>query len=283
MNKIMKTLRGVSVLSIAAVIGITAASAFGQAVVTKERAFCNNNWSNGDQFSANDLRELKVASTGSLNVDSGQNGGISVKGEDRADVLVRACVQAWGPSEEAARATIASVRINTSGEIKADGPESSKFSVSYQILVPRTTDVNLKAHNGGISLANLDGTATFETTNGGISISNLAGKVKGRTANGGVNAILSGTSWKGSGLDLQTTNGGVNLVMPKNYAATVETGTVNGGFRSDIPALTVQEDSKGDDWGRSRSKRIVSSINGGGAPIRVITTNGGVKISSLED
>lgn len=288
MKKTIRNLRGIGVLCISAAIGIAATTAFGQTILTKdkskkEHSFCGNNWSSGDKFSASDLREMTVASSGSLNVDSGKNGGISVKGEDRGDVLVRACVQAWGTSEEAARGTLAGVKINTGGEIKADGPTGDpQWSVSYQILVPRSTSVNLKAHNGGISLSSVDGTASFETTNGGIHISNVSGNVKGRTTNGGVHAELSGTSWKGSGLDLQTTNGGVNLVMPRNYAATVETGTVNGGFKSDIPALTIQEDTKGEEWGRQRSKKIVSTLNGGGAPIRVITTNGGVKISSSD-
>jgi len=35
-----------------------------------------------------------------------------------------------------------------------------------------------------------------------------------------------------------------------------------------------------DETGRSRNKRISADLNGGGATVRVITTNGGVKISS---
>jgi hypothetical protein len=68
--------------------------------------------------------------------------------------------------------------------------------------------------------------------------------------------------------------------MPDSYAANIETGTVNGGFRSDIAALSVtQEDVKGQ--GRhQRATRLNTVLNGGGAPIRVITTNGGINISS---
>ena len=130
----------------------------------------------------------------------------------------------------------------------------------------------------------MDGSSEFETVNGGINISNVSGSVKGRTTNGGVNVALTGASWRGSGLDVITTNGGVNITLPENYAATVETGTVNGGFKSDIPSLNVTEENiKGADWTtRSRSKRITTALNGGGAPIRVITTNGGVKINSAD-
>lgn len=290
MNQLSKNLKYLATACVAAMIGITATTIFAQETGGKERSkdkkewsFCsNNNWSDGGRVSTSDLREMNLASTGSINVDGGQNGGVSVKGEDRADVLVRACVQAWAPTEEAAKALAASIKINTSGEIKAEGPSGDKnWGVSFEVRVPRATNTSLTANNGGISIGNVDGTAEFTTRNGGVNVSNLAGSVKGRTTNGGVNVTLSGSSWKGSGLDIQTTNGGVNLTMAQNYAANVETGTVNGGYKSDIPGLNVTtEDVKGDNWSHSRSKRINLNLNGGGAPIRVLTTNGGVKINT---
>lgn len=295
MNYLSRNLRHLATACVAAMIGIGAVNVTGQNIAKvvaktgtsnyKVRGFCeNNNWSGGGRVSVSDLREMTVASTGSVNVDAGQNGGISVKGEDRSDVLVRACVQTWGATNEAARAAAASIQINTSGEIKAESLSGDKnWSVSYEIRVPRMTNTSLTAYNGGISLFNLDGNAEFATTNGGVNLSTVSGSVRGRTANGGVNVSLTGTSWKGSGLDVQTTNGGVNLTLPENYAANIETGTVNGGYKSDIPALNITtEDVKGDGWTRSRSRRINTSLNGGGATIRVVTTNGGIKINTPE-
>ncbi len=290
MTFISRNLKYIAVLCIALAIGMTAATTFAQERVkaAKERsnAFCsnNNNWSD-EKVSVSDLRELTVPASGMVAVDAGKNGGVSVKGEDRGDVLVRACVQTWGLTEDAARAAASSIRINTGGTIKADGSsEDRNWSVSYQILVPRSTNLDLRAHNGGISISGVDGSSEFETVNGGINISNVSGSVKGRTTNGGVNVSLSGSSWRGSGLDVTTTNGGVNITLPVNYAATVETGTVNGGFKSDIPSLNITEENiRGDEWSpKSRSKRITTALNGGGPPIRVITTNGGVKINSAD-
>jgi hypothetical protein len=292
MTFVSRNLRYIAVLCVALAMGIGAASTFGQEKIKdkamKERkdtakSFCsNNNWSSDDKVSASDLREFTVPASGTIGVDAGKNGGVSVKGEERSDVLVRACVQAWGTTEDAAKANATAIRINTSGTIKGEGSEEN-YSVSYQILVPRSTNLNLKAHNGGISISGVDGSSEFETLNGGVSVSNVSGSVKGRTTNGGVNVVLSGTSWRGSGLDVTTTNGGVNITIPEGYAANVETGTVNGGFRSDIPSLNVaQEDSKGDWSAKSRAKRIQTALNGGGAPIRVITTNGGIQINSAD-
>ncbi len=246
---------------------------------SKNYEFCsNNNWYNSEKVSANELREINVSPTNLLTVDGKKNGGIKVVGENRSDILVRACVQAWAKSQEEAQSLVKSIRIETGSTIQASGASDENWSVSYQILVPRNTNLKLTAYNGGISIDSVNGNLDFETKNGGIKLDNIGGNVKGRTQNGGVKVSLSGNAFTGSGLDIETTNGGVKLDLPANYAANIETETVNGGFSSDFPELKTEKDEKENRW--SRNKKINASINGGGAPIRVITTNGGVKISS---
>jgi hypothetical protein len=283
--------------------GIAAVNVFGQEksdkfkekmsrIDDRGREFCsNNNWSSNDHVTATQLREMTVAAGGTLTVDGRQNGGIMVRGENRSDILVRACVQAWGKNDEDAKAVGERVTINTSGTIRADGPSnddhgwnSNGWSVSYEILTPRNTNLTLTAHNGGITIRGIDGTAQFETMNGGVFLSDDAGNFSGKTMNGGVFVKLAGQSWRGGGLDVATTNGGVNIEMPQNYAAHVETGTVNGGFSSDIAALQPpKDDSRDNNWGyRPRRTKISADLNGGGAPIKVVTTNGGVRIGTPE-
>jgi hypothetical protein len=250
-------------------------------VEIKNKEFCSgDSWSNGDRVSFKEVREINLPGSGSLAVDSGKNGGIRVIGSNRSDVLVRACVQAWGATDEAARAAASGIRISTTGTVKAESAGDENWGVSYEVLVPRSTNLDLKANNGGIAISSVEGRIEFETLNGGVSLKDVAGDVKGRTTNGGVNVMLAGNSWKGNGLDIMTTNGGVHLSMPETYAANIETGTTNGGFRSNIPALNVtQEDVKGP-YGRSRATHLNTVLNGGGAPIRLVTTNGGVSINS---
>lgn len=250
----------------------------------KYKEFCSsNNWNGGDKVSTSELREMTVAATSRLEVDGARNGGISVRGENRSDILVRACVQAWGSSEEAAKSLASSVRVNTGGVIKADGPDDSYggngWSVSYEIRAPYNSNLALRASNGGISVKGISGSMDLSTTNGGLSVADVAGDVKGRTTNGGINVSLVGSGWKGSGLDLQTTNGGVNLSLPSSFAANVEAGTVNGGFSSDFPGLQVEKNDNGNHYG-PQPKKVNASLNGGGANVRVVTTNGGIRISS---
>ncbi len=97
MKSINRNLPYLAIALLALVVGTAAVSAFGQDDTKakikaersehKERSFCssNNNWSNDDRVSTSELREMTVVSTGSLNVDGRQNGGVSVKGEDRSN------------------------------------------------------------------------------------------------------------------------------------------------------------------------------------------------------
>lgn len=294
-------LKYVAAACLAMLVGVTAVTVLGQDVIKekvekvekikdkiekseyKSTAFCsNNNWSSDSKVSVADLREMVMPAGGTISVDAGRNGGVSVKGTERNDVLVRACVQAWGMSDEAARGLAQSIRINASGgTVKADGPggEEQGWSVSYQILAPRNSNLKLWASNGGISISNIDGSAEFETKNGGVSLYGVSGDFRGRTTNGGVNVTLLGNSWRGNGLDVTTTNGGVHISMPANFGARIQTGTVNGGFSSDIAGLTAP---KHDEYGRRQPVRIDQEINGGGALIKAMTTNGGVRITTVD-
>jgi DUF4097 and DUF4098 domain-containing protein YvlB len=141
--------------------------------------------------------------------------------------------------------------------------------VSFEVLAPREIDLALTTHNGAIAVADVSGTLAFETHNGGISLDGVAGNVRGRTTNGGVDARLTGDTWEGTGLDLETTNGGVRLRVPEDYSARLETSTVNGGVDVDFP-VTVQ----------GRIGRAISATLGDGGPLlRASTTNGHVRVS----
>ena len=243
--------------------------------------FCKEyNYGNKNKQSSVELREMTLASTGNLEVDGRQNGGIKITGEDRADVFVQACVRAWAESKAEADNLVQTTRIETSGVIRAVNDTKDRHSsVSFRIRVPRNTDLTLMAKNGGLSVDGVDGTMNLRTVNGGIKLGNVAGSIKGRTTNGGVKVGLGGYGWTGEGLDVETVNGGVKIYIPRNFAANVEVSTVNGGFKSDFPELTPPKKEGKNSW--KRNKNVNAAINGGGARIRAVTTNGGVKIMAV--
>lgn len=218
------------------------------------------------------MREITVRGTPTrLSVDGDENGGVRVVGWDQNSVLITARIETHSRSRVAARSIAEDIRISTDGRIRAEGPDRTRrsmWSVSYVIYAPRRMDLDLETLNGGIAVADVDGTMRLRATNGGLSLDGVSGDVRGETRNGGLNIRLDGSRWRGAGLDVRTSNGGVELYVPSGYSAQLETGTVNGGFSVDFP-IQVQ--------GRL-SHRLTTTLGDGGPTVRAVTTNGGVSI-----
>jgi DUF4097 and DUF4098 domain-containing protein YvlB len=237
--------------------------------------WCDENKWERDEHAC-EVREITIDADWSLiTVDGGTNGGISVEGWDKDEIRIRAKIRAWDRNEDDARDTLKEIEIKLNGEtIQADGPRMKNrhgWSVSYELMVPRKSNLNLETLNGGIRIEDVEGEIRADATNGGLKLSQLAGDVDVHTTNGGVSVELHGDSWTGRGLEASTTNGGVKVWIPKDYNADLETGTVNGGIDFDFP-ITVQ--------GRI-SKQIRATLGDGGPTIRIKTTNGGVRLKEI--
>jgi hypothetical protein len=241
---------------------------------TPELRCGDNNGNRDDRFRFCEMREQTIADPGQLNIDGRQNGGISVRGWTRADVLVRMKVEAWTRTEAEARSLAGQVQVSIgAGKIAADAPGTSDggWSVSYEVFVPRQANVEAQTHNGGIHIADVQGKVQFSAVNGGVHLARAGGDIQGKTVNGGLHIQLSGHRWEGNGLEVTTTNGGVHLEVPANYSARLETSTINGGMHADYP-LTVSG---------KIGKQVSATLGSGGATLKLATTNGGIHINQI--
>jgi len=264
---------GRSVL-IAALVVSTGIAVLAQKEKVKDKSLTCREDSWNDRLVNNcEIREQTLAlSGGTIAVDGRPNGGVTVKGWDQNQVLVRARVQTAAPTAGEAEALGRQVRVETSGaKISASGPENRRdyqWNVSYEVFVPRRADLSIETTNGGISIADVNGRIDFNAMNGGVVLKRVGGLVRGSTMNGGLVVELTGDRWDGDSLDVSTTNGGVILSVPENYSANLQTGTVNGGVSVDFP-ITVQ--------GRI-NKQIAVNLGSGGPMVKAMTTNGGVHL-----
>jgi DUF4097 and DUF4098 domain-containing protein YvlB len=234
---------------------------------------CTDRQYDSDRATHCEVREDTIGGANPLDIDAGRNGGIRVRGWDRGDVLVRARIEAQAGTDAEARRLVAAVRIDTAGaRVRADGPDTSgreeSWSVSFELNVPRNAMLTLKTNNGGIAIDDFRGTATFHAKNGGLALRNVGGDLRGETTNGGVTLDVTGDHWDGSGLNVETHNGGINLNLPKGFSAELEAGTTHGRVSIDFP-VTVQG---------SIGRHLETTLGSGGPKLRAITTNGGVTI-----
>jgi len=220
-----------------------------------------------------ETREEHFAGSGLLDVDGSPNGGIRVRGWDRTDIHLVAQVMAFADSDARARAIADAVRIETGGRVRATGPDTGRdesWTVSYRIDVPSDARIALNTRNGGISIEDFRGTATFRATNGGVTLTDVSGDIRGETTNGGLDIRLTGDRWEGAGLNVETRNGGVRMQVPERYSAELETSTVNGRVRIDFPVML----------NGSNGRTYRTTLGAGGARLRATTRNGGIRIES---
>jgi hypothetical protein len=227
----------------------------------------------GDNAEWCEVREITLPDRDLIAVDAGDNGGIRVEAWDKNEIRVLAKVAVRDTRGDEAKDIAAAIEIATDQEIVAQGPKGrdQRWSVSYRLLVPAKSDLSLEARNGGIAISGVEGNLEFSTQNGGIKLADVAGDVQGRTVNGGIDVDLDGTAWKGEGLDLETTNGGIDLSIPDGYSADLQMATVNGGVHSDVP-------TGGAERVRVGPKKFSVTLGDGGALLRLVTTNGGIHV-----
>jgi DUF4097 and DUF4098 domain-containing protein YvlB len=267
--------------AVATMLVMVAAVAMGAAPVSAQQddedwiSDCRDRSSRNDRATFCDVRVERVNARGTIRVDAGTNGGVIIRGSNRRDVEVHARIQTNAESSSLARAMADEITIDARGStIRADGPDARNrggWSVTFVVYVPSMSDLDLVAHNGPVSISDVEGRIEANTQNGPLSLRQVAGDITARTQNGPLTIELSGATWRGRGLDAETQNGPVRLSIPENYSAQLQTGTVNGPFTTEVPLMVTS-------LGR-RSQRIDTTLGRGGPTIRAVTTNGPVSIS----
>lgn len=260
-------------------LGLCASSKLAQTDKTRTSLACRDDEKSDSSSRARhcEVKEQTIAATGeAINVDGTQNGGISIKGWERNEILLRYRINTQAASQAEADDLATQVRVTTTGgQIRAEGPErgrNANWSVSYEVFVPRRSDLSLRTHNGGIGISDVSGRITFDAQNGGVSLRRLAGSVKGATVNGGLSIVLDGRNWEGEGLNVKTTNGGLHVSVPDSYSAHLETGTVNGHLAVAPSIAAVARETR----------QLSLDLGSGGTNLRIFTTNGGVSINRQE-
>ncbi|MGE5179963.1 MAG: DUF4097 family beta strand repeat-containing protein [Bacteroidota bacterium] len=221
-----------------------------------------------------DVQQLhQPAPSGTWHIDAGENGSIQIADWDKDEVLICAAVTAWTRDAGRAEKLLREIHVeNDHGKLRVEGPwqtNDARWGVAFRIHAPRAMDLDLQALNGGIAVKGIHGRISLHTENGPIAVDGAGGDVEGRTTNGPVNVELAGSRWSGKGLDVETTNGPVNLTIPEHYSAELITGTENGPVAGAYMGAS----------GNRRHHHVSTVIGSGGAPVRVVTTNGPVTVN----
>ncbi|MGH7726224.1 MAG: hypothetical protein ACREOU_12430 [Candidatus Eiseniibacteriota bacterium] len=223
-----------------------------------------------------EVREVKLTATrGVLRVEPGQNGGVEVAAGTGPGLVVKARVEARSDTDAKARALLPTIRIVARDGYLSVAPESDlhdegltskelkSVCVSFRIEAPASLNLDLSTTNGPIGVTEMKSKMILASQNGPISLSRVGGEVLAEAQNGPMKVTLTGTRFEGKGLEARTKNGPAKLVLPKDYNATVEYGTLHGPWEGRIEQVS--------DFRTTR-------LGKGGPPIAVTTENGPYKL-----
>lgn len=225
---------------------------------------------------------LKNRKLSDYNLVEGQTGnGVSFSFKDKPHIGWH---QGWhGPEQKS------EVVVETPAEVSLDArTEDGGLAVSGL-----HGDMNLRSSDGGQMLDHLAGTLKLQASDGQIKLRDCSGTLEARSSDGGMDvagsftAIQLHTSDGGIKADLsqggnltaesrvESSDGGVIMVLPKSFAAEFEIQTRDGGLSSTLPLAMEGYSSKHDS-----GHNIHGKMNGGGPLLTIHTSDGGVRLST---
>ncbi len=244
-------------------------------------------------FVARAAQTYTLPAASSLEIDGGNRGHIRVRGGTGAEYTVQACRITAADTQAAADQALPGVAVNRSGSrFSVTGSGSGEWLVYFIVQTPARASLDLETHNGPISVANVagnikaraangpiavhdcDGDIQVRSTNGPVSFAGSGGNVSLNAQNGPVSVSLSGSDWKGQGLDARAVNGPVSLHLPDTYHTGIRIETSGHAPFACSAGLCGQmvADTSG-------SQRVFQ-LNGSSAVVRLSTHNGPVAIAS---
>lgn len=223
-------------------------------------------------------------------------GSITVTGADVTECSVTAeiCVQAPTEKEAAEIAEQVEIKLVPAGEtltVKVEKPRlggNRSVGVSFDITVPKKTNLECDTSYGAIKVANINGDIKGKTSFASIECKGVQGPVCLRTSYGSItcrditSAELTAISSFGSidivcspstpaeiNANVTTSYGNIDFVTPPKFSGCVHLVTSYGSIKTDLP-ITVK--------GELNKQRIKGTIGQGQGKLNLKTSFGSIKI-----
>jgi putative adhesin len=202
------------------------------------------------------------------------NGTVDVQGWDRNTVEIHAVKVAKRQESDLDLVAIDVEAKANAVSVATRYPQNEgvEVVVEYVVHVPHCAHVeHVGTVNGTLRVTGIDRVEDLRTVNGNIEVYDGGGSVRARSTNGSVHLELLHVADKDGAL-AETTNGSVLLAVPSDTQADLEARCMNGNFSSELPIALEST---------LRPREMHGKLGSGGAPIRLRTVNGGIRVVAL--
>jgi hypothetical protein len=228
------------------------------------------------------------------------NGGATIKGVNRKDVLIEALPREAGanrgrgrggrgvdsnPSTGLRRLTqTASFDVEEARNVVKIDAGAPGNPIDFEIQVPLKTNLQLSlVNNADLAVSDIEGEFELENVNGPITLTNIAGSVVAHTVNGRVTATMTRIA-ADKPMAFTSLNGNVDITLPATIKATFKLRSDQGDVFTDFDMQTRANPASQEtrrDGGKLRievNNSIVGTVNGGGPEFEMRTFNGNIYV-----
>lgn len=140
--------------------------------------------------------------------------------------------------------------------------------VDYTVKVPKGVNVRLVTTNGDMEVTGVTGTFDARASNGRIQATSLENDITVHTTNGAI--TIDAAKLGEHGITCSTTNGAMTISIPKDGKASISASVTNGTIETDNLSLNNTDSTR---------RHLDATLNGGGAKIKLDTTNGMISLN----
>lgn len=203
-------------------------------------------------------------------------GSIIITGADVTDCNGTAEICVRAPSEQEAQEIAEKVKIKLipSGKtltFKIEKPHLKRnrsVCVSYNLTVPKQTNLQLESDVGKICISNIDGEIKAETDVGKIKCKEISGDIDLATDVGEVKVAYCETAPALRSASIKADVGSINLTVPTDFSATVDATTDVGSISTELPITVTGK----------IGKSLHGTIGDGRSKVSLSTDVGSIKI-----
>ena len=212
-----------------------------------------------------------VASRGSVDIQGGAGERVVVTAERVARAATESTAKDVLPRIRI-REDISPEKIVLQTEGLAGITIGVEVEVNYRVTLPATSRVRVRATNGGVTIADVEGQVVASSANGEIVGRRLGGGVEARVVN--KNLMIDLAAFGRSPVDLRATNGSVDIAVPADANANLLANVTNGSV--DVKDLAFEV------LGDQTPRRVRGRLNAGGTPIEATAVNGNIRVHSRQ-
>lgn len=213
---------------------------------------------------------------------------VHITGSDTREVRVRVAATGYRIGDEV---RVSERQTGNRVEIEVRVPRKmgiGVFSVEIDVTLPRESDLDIHTRDGRIEVQDVKGDARLATSDGRIRVYRADGSLNASTSDGSIEAdgrfdaldlhtndghvrvsAQAGSKISGSGWSVRTKDGRVDVFLPDKFPADLDAETHDGHVTVDVPVEVAGQ------LGRSR---VRGKLNGGGAPLRIRTGDGSIRV-----